>query len=92
MSDKDIDILENGWLTDEYMLKAHNVLKKDYPSIDGLQDTLLKQNFSLDIPSSEFVQVLHINGNHWITISNIGNSVQSVNVYDSLYNDINQAT
>ena len=92
MSDKDIETLENGWLTDEHMLKANNVLKKDYPSADGLQDTLLQQNFSWDIPSSEFVQVLHVNGNHWITISNIGVSDQSVNVYDSLYNGINQAT
>ena len=92
LSDKVIETLENGWLTDEHMLKAHNILKKDYPSVDGLQDTLLQQNFSCDIPSSEFVQVLHVNGNHWITISNIGVSDQSVNVYDSLYNDINQAT
>ena len=45
----------------------------------------MQQNFS-----SEFV--LHVNGNHWITISNIGVSDQSVNVYDSLYNGINQAT
>ena len=38
------------------------------------------------------VQVLLVNGNHWITISNIGVSDHSVNVYDSLYNGINQAT
>ena len=62
-------------VTDKHVLKANNVLKKDYPSVDGLQDTLLQQNFSWDIPSSEFVQVLHVNGNHWITISNIGVSV-----------------
>ena len=92
MSDKDIETLENGWLTDEHMLKANNVLKKDYPTVDGLQDTLLQQNFSWDIPSFEFVQVLHVNGNHWITISNIGVSDQCVNVDDSLYNGINLAT
>ena len=92
LSDKDIKVLESGWLTDEHMLMANNILKKDYPSGDGLQDTLLQQNFSWDIPSSEFVQVLHVNGNHWITISNIGLSDRSVNVYDSLYNGMNQAT
>ena len=37
-------------------------------------------------------EVIHVNGNHWITISNIGLSDRSVNVYDSLYNGINQAT
>ena len=89
MSDKDIETLENGWLTDEHMLKA---LKKDYPGVYGLQDTLLQQNFSWDIPYSEFVQVLYVNGNHWLTISNIGVSDQNVNVYDSLHNGINQTT
>ena len=52
----------------------------------------MQQNFSWDIPSSEFFQVLHVNGNHWITISNIGLSDSSVNVYDSLYNGMNEAT
>ena len=52
----------------------------------------LEQNFSWDIPSSEFLQVLHVNGNHWITISNIGLSDSSVNVYDSLYIGMNEAT
>ena len=28
-------------------------------NVKGLQDTLLQQNFSWDIPTSEFVQVLH---------------------------------
>ena len=74
------------------MLKANNILKKDYPSVNGLQDTLLQQNFWWDIPTSEFVQILHVNGNHWITISNIGVSDNSVNVYDSLYNCITQTT
>ena len=74
------------------MLKAINILKKNYPSVDGQQDTLLQQNFSWDIPTSEFVKVLHVNGNHWITISNIGVSDSSVNVYDLLYNGITQVT
>ena len=53
---------------------------------------MLQQNFSWNIPSSEFVQVLCVNGNHWITISNIGLSDSSVSVYDLLYNGINQTT
>ena len=52
---EDIQVLENGWLTDKHMLKANNILKKDYPRVDGLQDTLLQQHFSWDIPTSEFV-------------------------------------
>ena len=33
-----------------------------------------------------------MNGNHWITITNIGVSDNSVNVYDSLDNGITQTT
>ena len=57
-------------MVNKHMLKANNILKKDYPGVDGLQDTLLQQNFSWDIPTSEFVYILHVNGDHWITISN----------------------
>ena len=41
---------------------------------------------------SEFVQFLHVEGNHWITISNIGEKENCVNLYDSLYNGVSQAT
>ena len=87
-----IKILKDRLLTDNHMLKANTIFKKEYPDVDGFQDTLLQQNFSWAVPSSEFVQVLHVNGNHWITISNIGISDNSVNVYDSLYNGITQTT
>ena len=74
------------------MLKASNILKKDYPSVVGVQDTLLQQNFSWDIPPFEFMQVLHVNGDHLITISDRDVSDNSVNVYDSFYNFITQTT
>ena len=54
------------------MLLANNILKRDYPEADGLQDTVLQQNCSWKVPTSEFVQFLHVEGNHRITISNIG--------------------
>ena len=77
-SDKDIKVLECGWLTDQTCWWLTIFWKKHYPSVDRLQDTLLQQNFSWDIPSSELVQVLHVNSNHWITVSNIGLSDSSV--------------
>ena len=68
------------------------------PYAKGLQDTLLQQNLSWDVPTGEFVQILHNEGNHWITISNInvsdtpGFSANTVNVYDSLYKGTSQET
>ena len=41
---------------------------------------------------SEFVQFLYVEGNNWITISNIGEKENCVNLYDSLYNGVSQAT
>ena len=97
---KDISILKSasGWLTDNHMFVANYILKKDQPYIDGLQDTLLQQNLSWNVPTGEFVQVLHIEGNHWITISNINvaetskSSANTVNVYDSMYKIITHDT
>ena len=89
LNDHNIKILKDGLLTDNHMLKANTIFKKEYPELDGFQGTLLQQNFSWAVPSSEFVQVLHVNGNHWIIISSIG---VSDNMYDSLYNGITQTT
>ena len=40
----------------------------------------------------EFVQVLHSNNNHWLTISTIGCSYSTVKVYDSLYMKMPRST
>ena len=52
-----------GWLTDNHMFLANYVLKKEYPCAKGLQDTLLQQNLSWDVPTGEFAQILHTEGN-----------------------------
>ena len=38
-------------------------------------------NIQFDVQSTEFVLILHIDGNHWITLSTIGCKVE-VNLYD----------
>ena len=35
--------------------------------------------------SQEFVQILNMNGNHWVTVSAIGCDRGHLNVYDSLH-------
>ena len=39
-----------------------------------------------------FLQVYHCRNNHWITASTIGCKIGIVNIYDSLYTDIDQLT
>ena len=59
MDQKDLaDIVNNQWLTDKHMSAATNNLKSVFPHIDGLEDTVLQQNNSWTIPTSEFVQVI----------------------------------
>ena len=91
LNDKNIERAKNGWLTDDHMLLVNSILKREYPEVDGLQDTVLQQNCSWKVPINEFVQLLHVEGNHWISISNIGEKENCVNLYDSLYNGVSQA-
>ena len=62
---KDITTLKSPleWLTDKHMFIANYVLKKEYPYAEGLQDTLLQQSLSWDVPTGEFVQILHTEEN-----------------------------
>ena len=92
LNDKNIERAKNGWFTDDHMLIVSSILKREYPAVDGLQDIVLQQNCSWKVPMSEFVQFLHVEGNHWITISNIVEKENCVNLYDSLYNGVSQAT
>ena len=66
------------------MFRAAELLKIKFQDIKGLQDPVLGQKNHWSHPSADLVQFLHINGNHWVTISNIGEEPGVVNLYDSL--------
>ena len=78
-------IKKNEWLTDKEMAVASQILSKERPDVGGLQDPVLGQKNQWNHPCEKFVQFLHVNGNHWITISNIGEEKCVVNIYDSLH-------
>ena len=63
---------------------AQNMLQRQHPHIGGFQDTCLAEKFAMSPPDCEFVQILNLSNNHWITISTIGCETGSVNVFDSL--------
>jgi len=52
-------------------------------SIQGLQSTLLQSTM---IPK---LQIVHIRGNHWITVSTL---LSIVNIYDSLYHSVDEGS
>ena len=70
-------------LDDEIIAVVQNMLKRKYPAVGGLQSPSLGEKFAMEPQAGEFVQVLNVSNNHWITISTIGCEMLAVNVYDS---------
>ena len=65
-------------------------LKEQFPLVNGLEDTaLVLKKCNKILPGS--VQVLHVNGNHWVTVSTLDSSVD-VTIYDSLHFTISEDT
>ena len=83
--DKSI-ILEGRWLNDK-IIHAMQLLMKNDPNllpVSSLQNPILGQTLVFDIATDESVQILHSGGNHWLTISTVGEEHPAVNVYDSV--------
>jgi len=77
-------IVYGGWLTDAVIDAAQELIKERFPEIGGLQRTTLGQTLTYAVERGEFVQILNVRGNHWITISSIGCAPNHLNIYDSL--------
>ena len=83
--DEHIEQVHNKeWLSDRHITGALVNQKSTFPGMDGMQDTMLQQNMSWDIPTNEYVQIFNISNNHWVTTSNIGAAPDTINIYDSL--------
>ena len=91
--DSDRVILESPieWLNDSIVNGAQTLLKKHALKVNlqGFQDTLLGCGYHfkcLDPTGGSFVQILHVNNNHWVTATDIGCEPGIVKIYDSKYN------
>lgn len=80
-----LDIVKKeNWLEDEHMEITNQLLRKQFPNLAGLQPPGYGQDFSFPIiEDCSFIQILHVQGNHWVTVA--GSSSSMVHVYDSLY-------
>ena len=70
------------FLNDRHINAAQQLLKEQFPNIDGLQDSLLSQ-LSFNPSVNEGIQIHHTEQCHWVT--SIGGSLS---VYDSLYSSL----
>ena len=83
-------ILSGQWLNDKMIDAAQLLLKndKDLLPVGSLQSPLLGQNLQFDVLGVESVQILHVGGAHWATISTVNTKNPAVRVYDSLYKSL----
>ena len=77
-------ILKGEWLCDTHMNAVQLLLKSEFPQINGLMNTvgILQKGVKLVDGS---IQILHVNSNHWITVSTMQSSQTKydITVYDS---------
>ena len=71
-------------MADKHIQAAYILLKKQFPHISGLQHTILAQTDAWEIMTAEGVQILNDTNKHWVCMSTIGCTANTVNVYDSL--------
>ena len=87
-SDKKILSSESQWLNDSIVNAAQLLLSESGAMIQGFQNTLLGKGHkfkAIKLGGAPFVQILHVNSNHWITTTNINCEAGEVRVFDSLY-------
>ena len=82
---REMDICSGKELSDLHINASQELLKEQFKHINGLQSTL----FQLKRPlanTSDILQIIHVNGNHWAVVSTIGST--SICYYDIAYNGL----
>lgn len=95
LSDKDMhDIIMGERLTQDHIFYAQQLLKAQFPSLNGLQSTLLQEKpVTMKQNNENKVQIIHSCGNHWIAASSLKCTPSvDVAVYDSVYRVLNEET
>ena len=84
-------LLRGGRLNDIHILFAQTLLNQQFPEIQGLSFTLTQDRLRFDI-NKDIVQVCHVRNNNWIVISNILSEAKLIDIFDSMYSDIDENT
>ena len=81
-------ILKNNyWLTDEHMDHGQWLISKQFPKMKGFHSVFAFEGKTPKVEKGlkDFVQIVNIGGNHWVTVTNIGCEENRIKVYDTLY-------
>ena len=72
-------------LTDEHIDHGQWLTSKKFHGATGLHSVLAFESKTPKVEKKEdFVQVINMGGNHWVTVTNIGCESNRIKVYDSL--------
>lgn len=87
----DINIIASGkkW-SDLTINLAQQLLKTQFPSVNGLWSTLLQTKSNTE-PFNNQLQIIHSSGDHWI-VASTGCKDAGVLVYEYVYNSVNKAS
>lgn len=83
-TDREILQSPSARLNDNHINTAQEILTRQFPQYHGMQHTTCQWGKGFTPSDSPFVQIVWVNGNHWICISSIGCSDGEVNLFDSL--------
>ena len=81
-----VEDITSKWLDDEDINKVIKLIKNQFQNWAGLHNCLIGHSYR-SFPKTEgtFIQILHVNGNHWITVQHAEPQSGIVHVYDSIY-------
>ena len=83
---RNILLSDTAWLTCTVVDAAQHLLEVMADGqCSGFQSVAVGLTMQFEIQQSEFVQILHCDSGHWLTISTSGCGLSEVLVYDSLY-------
>ena len=93
LTENDKRIIQSGEeLTDNHVNFAQRLLKKQYPGLNGLESTLYLTRSDPLSCTHNYMQIVFSRNSHWIVIATLGCLPGHVNVYDSLYDDVDKPT
>ena len=84
-SDKEL-ILNGKRLSDMHINAAQKILSQQFPSFSGFNSTLKYRCIGKLV--SNYIQIFFCRGCHWITASTVGCKEGVINIFDSLYCDV----
>eukprot|EP00731_Ephydatia_muelleri_P033277 Em0027g25a len=68
-------VVSGEWLTDDHMFYAQELLRMQFPTIDGWQSTLLAQNNGYLPAKMDAIQIHIVSDSHWVTSARLGGTV-----------------